>query len=248
MLTTPIQQSTSSSSHSSCYTQAKNHLNTTYQYVRERFIPTESIDVKNEEPSPLKDRITAVISSRGKKTGLPTLINASKYKYTISQDYIPPSPSRHLEVSQDRAIVCKVSEVKPYATQIGASIVVQLRGLSATGEVSHLGLSHVSRNLETFKASIDDMLSQTDGQVELFISGGKSQNEKLYQAIRRHIENVQDLNRGRLTLKDDYFKAADLSSLIQDQRTPIHGLARLERSGFDNHNNPFMILDFEKSL
>lgn len=182
------------------------------------------------------------LGKAAEKEGLHTILKRASFNYHLDPKYKPPSPSELLEVTRNRSVLLDVKDLKPGVSNIQQAIIIELRTTDAQGNVSHLGLAHLATRIDALKETLNKMLDQPNGEVEIFIAGGTSSSDKLYQSVRQYIESVQKVHRGRVHLRDDYFKAADLKEWLPKEDCPSRKLEVAE-AGFDQDNQPFMILD-----
>lgn len=183
------------------------------------------------------------LGEEAEKDGLLEVLNRANFHYHIDSNYNPPAPTKLLEVSRNRSILLDVNDLKPGASNIQRAIIIQLRVTDSEGNVSHLGLANLATRIDALKETFNKLLDHTKGEVEIFIAGGNSSSDKLYQSVRKYIESVQNVHRGRVHLRDDYFKAAALEAWLPKEDLPSRKL-QVAEAGFDENNQPFMVLDY----
>lgn len=207
----------------------------------------ESLE-RNSAQATLRDKWTVSLSPKGKEAHLGKLIQGinPQYRFPIDSSYIPPNTSSDLfrQVGWDQGVVMSAKDGRPFTTMLGPCIVIQMRGKNRSEAVTHLGLVHAmsqTDGLAVFQETLEKMMAETEGEIELFIGGGYVRSAKLYQSIRRHIENVQVKNK-QVTLKDDCFSVVDLATLFFHKGTTVYqGSAGIDEAGFDKDNQPFLV-------
>lgn len=195
------------------------------------------------EPSEASAEWKVKLGKEAEKEGLHETLNRANFNYHIDPEYNPPTSAELLEVTRNRSVLLEASDLKPSVTNIQQAIIIELRTTDAQGNVSHLGLAHLATRIDALKETLNKMLDQTKDEIEIFIAGGTSSSDKLYQSVRQYIESVQKVHRGRVHLRDDYFKATDLSEWLPKEDCPKRKL-QVAEAGFDRDNEPFMILDY----
>jgi hypothetical protein len=119
-----------------------------------------------------------------------------------------------------------------------------MRGLTQKGTLSHIGLVQLSneRNINVFKEKLEEILKACDGTIEIFIGGGRTSTQKLYEGIRRHIDAANKIHK-RLIRADDCYGISYLAEVYFEHMNMAYiGSARIEEAGFDENNAPYMVL------
>ena len=176
------------------------------------------------------------------ESGIAEVLKDASFKYNIDLNFRPPNSSHFLEVGQNRGITVKSDTTKPHVSEIKREIIVLFRAIKPDGTISQLGLAHLATRVDELKNVLNNMLNESGTTVEVYIAGGTSSSNKLYQSVRQYIESVQKVHRHRVSLQDDYYQATDLRAWLPKGSHPKKELC-VREAGFDLNNEPFMILD-----
>ncbi|WP_420421289.1 hypothetical protein [Simkania sp.] len=191
------------------------------------------------------DMWTVILSEEGKAAKIDELIHTvrSEFDFPISSTSLTRS-RESLEIGMHQGIVLETTEDWKPITHLGSDIVVQMRGRTKEGTISHIGLVHLAseRGIDSFKNKLEEILKGCEGKIELFIGGGRSSLYSLHQQVRHYIETVQQKHK-HLSLADDCFGVTDLAEVFFQQNDRLYrGSALIQEAGFDDNDRPFMIL------
>lgn len=198
------------------------------------------------EDNPSTDKWAVVLSEAGKAAKIGDLIHhvKSNFEFPISSASLS-TRMEALEVGMNQGVVVDVNEGWKPITHFGPNLVVQMRGKTKEGIISHIGLVNLSneRGITAFKDRLEELLQSCEGKIELFIGGGTASSIKLWEKVRGYIDSVNLVHKNRLTLADDCYGITDLAEVYFEQKNRAYiGTASIAKSGFDDHNNPFMVL------
>lgn len=198
------------------------------------------------EDTPSTDKWAVVLSEAGKAAKIGDLIHLvkSNFEFPISSASLS-TRMEALEVGMNQGVVVEANEGWKLITHLGPNLVVQMRGKTKEGTISHIGLVHLSseRGVPVFINQLEKLLHFCEGKIELFIGGGTSSSQKLWEKVRGYIDSVNVAHKNRLTLADDCYGITDLAEVYFEQKNRAYiGRASIETAGFDDHNNPFMVL------
>lgn len=191
------------------------------------------------------DKWSVFLTHEGKTARIDELIQYVKSDFDFPISSIPFTKKfEALEVGMNQGVVLEVTANWKPITQLGSNVVVQMRGRTKEGTLSHIGLVQLSgaQNINLFKEKLEEILNACDGTIEIFIGGGRASTQKLYESIRQHIDSANKKHK-RLTRTDDCYGITNLAEVYFEHRNKAYiGSARIEEAGFDENNAPYMVL------
>ncbi|WP_420421288.1 hypothetical protein [Simkania sp.] len=211
-------------------------------FIEKLWNGTSSMEVEKEDPhSSTQWKVN--LGESALEAGLQESLKEADFDYNIDPNFRPPAPSHSLEVAPNRGIILNSDTVKPLVTDINREIIVLFRAKGSDGSDTQLGLAYLANRIDELKNVLNNMLNKSDTKIEIYIAGGNSSSNKLYQSVRQYIESVQAAHRGRVLLQDDYYQAADLRAWLPNAECPDLNLT-VKEAGFDLNNQPYLILDY----
>lgn len=209
-----------------------------YLWPTERAAPAED--------TPPTEKWTVVLSEAGKAAKISDLIQhvKSNFEFPVSSASLS-TRMEAIELGMNQGVVVDVNESWKPVTHLGPSLVVQMRGKTQEGVISHIGLVHLGNDqgFTVLKDKLETLLQSCEGKIELFIGGGTSSTRKLWEKVRGYIDSVNVVHKNRLTLADDCYGVTDLAEVYFEHKNMAYrGTASIKTAGFDDTNSPFMVL------